>query len=95
VRRSWLGDPPDHFVEHKLLLVGCRLALFGFRDRRNELGLAALLDDLPGRLAIGVKLPMTLRAGVGEFKIGCSKNGLDIFVFRRTDFRETQLILAA
>jgi len=61
---------PFAFVEDHLLLFRSPLPLAGLRDRRDELRAPAALDDLLGRLPLGIKLPVSRRALIRRVKDG-------------------------
>jgi hypothetical protein len=71
-----LGREALTFVEYKDRLCS-GLVLLRLRDRRNEFGTASALNDL-----LGASSSSQCRCGYpyGEFRIGWSKNGFDIWV---------------
>ena len=60
-----LGREPLALVENNSSCLRRALALLRLRDRRDELGAAAALDDLLRRLPVCVQLPVPRRALVG------------------------------
>jgi len=65
-----LGRKTFAFVKDHLLLLSRSLALSGLWNRCDELGTAPPLDDLLGRLAAGIKLPVTCWVVVGGVEDG-------------------------
>jgi hypothetical protein len=65
------------FVENDVLLAGGRgFPLFRLRDRRDEFGAAADIEDLLRRLAVAIELPMPLRALVGRVQNRVLEEGI-------------------
>ncbi len=60
-----LGGEPGALVEHKLRLLGQSLAFSGLGNRRDEFGLAPVLDNALCWLPLCIQLPVTCRIGIG------------------------------
>ena len=71
------GRQPLAFVEDDLLLRA-GLVFLRLRDRRDEFGAAASLEDLLRRLASSSSSQCRIGYRYGEFRIGWSKNGSDM-----------------
>jgi len=71
-----LGGEALPFVENYLLLLRRFLALFGFRNGRDEFSAPAILNDALSRLALIVQFPMTPRTLVGRVQYGPFEKGI-------------------
>src|SRR5450432_118033 len=60
----FFGGKTLAFVENDWLLIRVSLALAGFRNRRDEFGRAAMLNNQLRRLALVVKLPVAFWFGI-------------------------------
>ena len=65
-----LGGKPLALVEDELLLILGRPPLLGLWDGGDELRAAPVLDDLLGRLALVIELPVLRRVLVGGVEYG-------------------------